>query len=572
MRQYLKYIIGLLIVGVALASCQQEEPSEADFGSIELTHSDLSFDRTASSQEVGVKVCNRCGKAMDWDYTLTPQVEWLKVTQSSDKLTIETKENLSSKERHATVAIMANGLVHRITIAQKGTDLQMNLAQLSDNKLQLPNKGGDKYIQIIGGDIDWNQITTSAEWVTVVPLQESHSIKIVTAHNHSTEPRQAIVTVKKPDASEVRITVVQAGQMKYFVPYQEEHRHMIYKDIIAYEEARGFKAVQIQFGDDDYGTPDALLFETSSPTLPEINYFHRLGSDFVYDQVLIRLPNPDEFREGGGYLNYLKELGYKERYNSKPDSPKLLSPDGFLVASLFFEKRYGEYYVQFNPQYLPDKPHPTFDKLPVYTDEIKKRIYDPSVKYKDIDAWEKSLGSKVLLALPIGKNDPKHPDEMWAAIYQTNQENDVNKQEFRFYEFHLSILRATPEELQSVNVLRLCYNDFERVLFITSPGKFRTTPEFEALAESEGFIFYGMNMDGVNFVNKEKGLKMVVMMYMSPEIFGSKITATIRYEKIPQESGTNATATNSLNMPQETLSSVPARSYNTRNLFNSNYR
>lgn len=564
MRQYLRQLIGLLIVGVALASCQKEEPTEADFGSIVLTHSELSFDRTATSQEVGVKASFPCGKAMDWVYAITPQVEWLTITQSSDKLTIATKDNLSSSERHATVAIMANGLVRRIKVAQKGTDLQLNLAELTDNKLQLPNKGGQKYIEVIDGSIDWGQITSSAEWLSVVPLQDSHTIKLVAAHNHSTEPRQAIVTIKKADASELTITVEQAGQLEYFVPYQEEHKHMIYKDLIAYEEARGFKAVQIQFGDNDFGSPDALLFETSSQKLPEINYFHRLDSDFVYDQVMIRLPNPDEFREDGGYLNYLKELGYKERYNSKPDSPKLLSPDGFLVASLFLEKRYGEYYVQFTPQYLPDKPLPTFDKLPVYTDDIKERIYDSSVKYKDIDAWEKSLGSKVVVEIPIGRNDPQHPDEMWAAIYQTNQETDVNKQEFRFYEFHLSILRATPEELQSVRILRLCFNDHERVIFETSPNKFRTTPEFEALAESEGFIFYGMNMDGVNFVNKEKGLKMVVMMYKSPEIFGAKKTATIRYEKLPQESGTSAVDTNNLQEPQESLNSVPARSYNTR--------
>lgn len=280
---------------------------------------------------------------------------------------------------------------------------------------------------------------------------------------------------------------------------------------------------------------------------------------------MILLSDPTEFREGGGYLHYLKDLGYKERYNSKPDSPKLLSPDGFLVASLFHETRYNEYYVSFKPQYLPDKPLPTFDKLPVYTDEIQKRIYDPSVKFKDISAWEKSLGSKVLIEIPIGNNDPQHPDEMWAAIYQTNQETDVDKQEFRFYEFHLSILRATPEELQSVRILRLCFNDYERVIFETSPGQFRTTPEFEALAEREGFIFYGMNMDGVNFVNKEKGLKMVVLMYVSPEIFGAKKTATIRYEKLPQESGTSAVGTNNQQEPQEILTSVPALRYNTRN-------
>lgn len=566
MRQYIRQLIGLLVAGVALASCQNEQPSETPAGSIELSQSELSFDRSAGMQEVNVKVCNRYGDAIDWIYSITPQVEWLTVTPSDNKLAIATTENLSSKERHATVSVISDdNMVRHITVSQKGTDLQLDLSELSDDKLQLPSMGGAKYLQVIGGEIRWDQITASEEWLEIIPLQDSQSIKLAAPRNHSTEPRQAIVTLKKPDASELIVTVEQAGQLEYFVPYQESHKYMAYKDLVAYEEARGFKVVQIQFGDSDFGSPDALLFETSSQKLPEINYFHSLDSHFVYDYVKILLSDPKEFQEGGGYLQYLKDLGYKERYNSKPDSPKLLSPDGFLVASLFHETRYDEFYVRFNPQYLPDKPLPTFDKLPVYTDEIQKRIYDLRVKFKDISAWEKSLGSKVLIEMPIGNNDPQHSDEMWAAIYQTNHETDVNKQEFRFYEFHLSLLRATPEELQSVRLLRLCYNDYERVIFETSPGQFRTTPEFEALAESEGFIFYGINMDGVNFVNKEKGLKMVVMMYVDPNTFGAEKTATIRYEKLPQESGTSAVATNNPQEPQETLTSVPARKYNTRN-------
>ena len=77
MRHYIRQLIGLLIVGVALASCQKDKPTEADFGSIELSQSELSFDRSAGVQEVNVKVCNRCGDAIDWIYSITPQVECL---------------------------------------------------------------------------------------------------------------------------------------------------------------------------------------------------------------------------------------------------------------------------------------------------------------------------------------------------------------------------------------------------------------------------------------------------------------------------------------------------------------
>ena len=538
MKQHLIRFLGLLLGLSILGACQPKHSEVTPLAKkLQLSATALTFDRAVGTQEVTITSKN----ASEWIYTITPQVEWLTVAQMQNKLTIATTENKSNTERKATIAIIAGTEVAHLAITQKAADLVVDLtAELSSAKsLTLPACGGSTLIEVSANVEEWSIDAPKESWFKATPLKVANAIKVEVERNPLTEAREAELTLKFGDGVEKKIPLQQAGQLRYFAPYSENYWYLIFKDIVQYEEARGFKVIQIQFGEEGMfqDTPNALAFETASDLLPEVAYYQDLGSTRSYDEAYIRITDPDEMREGGGYYQYLKDLGYEERYNSKPDDPKLISPDGFLAARLFFNSKAASYYVVFTAQYMPRKAYPTFDKLPAYPEELQKMIEDRSVRFKDIDKWEKSIGSSSIFTLTAGQaGDKQHPDEMYIAIYNTNpKEEDAEQKQFHFYQFYISALRPTPtpEQLQSIQLAWLCFNDYHKVLFMTSKDKFRTTPEFEALAKKEGYIWHGFQQDGIHFVNKEKGIKMVVMLYIQPDLFGNKYTATIRYEKLP---------------------------------------
>lgn len=57
---------------------------------------------------------------------------------------------------------------------------------------------------------------------------------------------------------------------------------------------------------------------SASPKLPRLKYITRDNSNFAYDEADNRPSDSTEFQAGGGYYNYLKEIGFKEMATSTP--------------------------------------------------------------------------------------------------------------------------------------------------------------------------------------------------------------------------------------------------------------
>lgn len=562
MNRYIRLLIGLLLSGILLASCKQEIPKIVD---LQLSASQLTFDRGTDTQEVAVQASNNMGTEQGWTYAVTPQVEWLKLSASESKLSVSTQENPTGKIRKASIAILTGSTIKHIEVTQKASDLSISIGLNHNdssnddpqaNTLTISTFGDQKLVAINANTEEWSVLPIAEEWLEVIPLRDSNAVKVTAIPNPTNETRQALITISSGETT-ATFTVVQKGQLVYFVPYQENHKKVEFKDLIAHEEARGFKFVSRDFANPSFGSADRFHFITASPKLTRLKYIIREKSDFAFNEVELDLSDPKEFQEGGGYFNYLKDLGYKERYNSKPERPVLIAPDGFLLAKLMQETKIGRYYVQFEPQYVPDRAMPTFNELPYYSAEVEKLLTDNVSKYSEVDAWETTNGSKRIVAINTKDWGTQYADEWFLSIYQTNQESDNSKKEFRFYEYFNSIVdKNNPDKIGLVKSIRLCYNDIEKIIFITSIKdgnvNFRTTPEFEALAEKEGYIFHGMGSNGVSFVNKEKGLKMVVLLFTDKNVFGADKTASIKFEKLPPAKPTTNTA-----IPSTDTSSKP---------------
>lgn len=554
MNTYIRLLIGLLLSSLLLTSCEQEAPKIVD---VQLSTNELTFGRAIETQEVNVVATNICGAPEQWTYTVTPQVEWLKLSANEGKLNVSAEENATGNVRKASIAILAGNAIKHIEVSQKAADLLLNLGlneeqagtTSEERVVVFATAGEEKFVEINTNKEEWSVVPPAEDWLQAVPLRDSYAVKIITQPNPDTTPRRAVITINSGDVS-TSFTVEQKGQLVYFLPYLGNPKKFNLNDLYTYESERGFRFLGVIQSDRRYGNSDEYYFMSASPKLPRLKYITRDNSNFAYDEATIDLSDSTEFQAGGGYYNYLKEIGFKERYNSTPLKPIMVSPDGYLLAKLMYEKKIKRPYVQFERQYVPDVPMPTWDKLPSYPEEVERMHYDNLSMYPEIDAWEIAQGSKSVVAINIRKQfGSRYPDEWYLAIYQTNNETEVSKKEFRFYEFANSFDRPKPvaEKIGLVKSLRLCYNDIEKAIFITDAKKnmFRTTPEFEALAEKEGFIFHGMNDKGVSFVNQEKGLKMVVLMFVDPSIFEASRTVTIRYEKLPPEPNTANAATTS---------------------------
>ncbi|MDO5016890.1 MAG: BACON domain-containing protein [Porphyromonas sp.] len=533
-KLYLTLLIGLLAV-LGTTSCQKDNDIDPYYVEIELSADQLTFDRGVGSQEVEVKV----DEGKSWTVTVTPQVEWVNTSQQGDKLIVAATENTTGVERKVTVNIMAGNNTKRIGVTQASADAIINI---SNDKVSLPACDSETYVEVSTNLSGWTLQTPAEEWLQADALQESKAIKITVTRNPVEKVRQAELKLTFADGSEQIITVEQAGQLRYFVPYNEEHTFLVYKDVINYDQSRGFKMTMFQMGSNDednwFSIPTAIEFQTASEVLPRLIYYQPLGFSLIYENVYVTLTDPKEFiTKEGGYINYLKEIGYTERYGSTEAEPKLISPDGFLVATYNYDKNSDTHYVIFTAQYLPDEPMPTLDELPEYPSEIWNFFEDPSKKYSEVYEWETAQGSEEVTKVDFG-------GIIAFGLFKTNQVDDINLQEYRFYSFYHNYIypRPTEEKLGSVLKVELAYNDYTKIVFDIPENQYKTTPEFEALAAKEGFVFKNIQHDGIHFINEAENMEMVVLKYADEKTFGSEGTATIRYVKLPPKENSETSA------------------------------
>ena len=549
MKKNLFTLLWGLSVGVFLAATggctpdgtQDQTPSEPS--SLELSETELVIGKEATLETVNVTT-----DADAWSFLVTPgEAGWIEVRQTEQTLEVGVKANESTESRHAVITVIAGGLVKKVTLEQSASDLVFffdgQTDEPEDDALVLSALGGEKLLSVRTNDKGWRiqPADESASWLTVHADSDAGIVLLEAERNAEVESREATLSIALSNGTSRQLKVTQAGQLRYFIPYQEDHHAFNYKDVILYESARGNALTFFQMGDDSgwFGsTPDVLTFATSSDVLPRVTYVRDLGFSLVYNYAEFPIKDKSELQEGGGFRKFLESEGYVERSGSTSASPQLESPDGFLFVDVKEPKDSNEEVkVRFTPQILQEKAMPTFKKFPYGVLGSYLHVHNLSWKYPQIDDWElHTVKSTAPLSMPNTYYKPA-ADEMVLKVYKLPVEkSNPEDEDFHWYQFYFTqganrTDAPSPEYLQTVHYYKLVFADYEKIIFLIGDNQFKVTREFKKLAESEGFIFRGIEPAGVVFEKPKDEIRLTVQMDKADEaLFGAPVVAILSYE------------------------------------------
>ncbi len=522
-----------------------KRPSEPS--SLELSKTELVIGKEAALETVNVTT-----DADAWTFLVTPGgADWIEVRQTKQTLEVGVKANESAASRHAVISVIAGGLVKKVTLEQSASDLVFfydGQTDIPEDKLVLSAHGGEKLLSIRTNDKGWRiqPADTGASWLTVHADTEAGIVLLDAERNPEVEARVATLSISLSNGTSQQLTVTQAGQMRYFLPYQEDHYVLNYKDLILFEKERGNALTFFQMGDNSgwWATPDMLTFATSSDVLPRVTYSRDLDFSLVYNYAEFPIADKSEIQEGGGFRAFLESQGYVQRSGSTPASPQFESPDGFLFVDIKeSEDSKGEVKVRFTPQILQSKDMPTFKKFPYGVSETYNHVHNASWKYPQIDAWElNTLKSTSVFSMTNSQYAPAS-SEMLLKVYKLPAEkSNPEDEDFHWYQFYFTQAAdktdaPSPEYVQAVHYSKLVFKDYEKVIFLIGDNQFKVTREFKKLAEADGFIYKGIYQEAIVFDKPKDEIRLFVQMDNQDEaLFGAPVVAILSFEhnKIPQ--------------------------------------
>ena len=542
---------GSSLWGMALAAllfvsggCTREnnanEAEPAAPTTLELSKEELTMGKGAGMETVTIQT-----DAPSWSFIVTPgDASWVTAAQSGSELNITVQPNELPESRKAAITVIAGGLTKQISLEQSSSDLVFNVETgetSEDNSLMFSALGEEKVISVRTNGAGWKveAADPAAPWLTVHADTNAGVIVLRADRNPETKGRTTTLKLTPASGEQVAITLTQAGQVRYYLPYQEERKVLNYKDLILFEKSRGNALTFFQVGDDSgwWAVPDMLTFASSSDVLPRVTYVRDLGFSLVYNYAEFPIADKAEILEGGGFREFLKAEGYIERSGSTEEMPQLESADGFLFVDLKADDETGEVTVRFTPQILQDGPMPSFESFPYGVMDSYSHIYNTEWKYPQVDEWElNTLHSSVTFEI-TNTYYAAASDEMLLKLYQLPEPKaNPEDEDFHWYQFYFqqSSTRTdapSPEFIQAVHYYKLVFKDYEKVIFLIGDNQYKVTKEFRDLAEDNGFVYRGILQSGIVFDKTEDNIRLTVQMDNQDEaLFGAPVVAVLQYE------------------------------------------
>lgn len=549
MNRLIKYsplwllLLLLIPTGCREESTQQPEPEP----SITLSKTEVTLPREGASETLAVSM----PEGEKWSYMLTPQVDWLTVSEGTDQAVVLTATaNEGTTDRAVTVNLFVGGRSARVLVSQTAADL---LLDLPESSITLTPTGERRSIRLSTNSQSWSvaPVADDARWLTVETVPAAGMIYLSASRNTTQAERSTVLTVTSAKGEEKKLEVKQSAPLVHFTPYQDPllRRGIPWRDLIDYEEARGFAFTFMQQGSLDglMPSPDVISFKTTSDRYPYITYFRDLRHDNIYESARIEVTDPEDLRMDGDYMKYLLSIGYKPAYGHQEDNIHLISPDGYFTVTTTYSRTTDHFYVVFTPEYLQSKDMPTFDTLPVGPKGFLDRIDAEAYKYPAIKTWEtETLGSKVLLEVPA-TFDPKRPDDLYSAIFSADKTKSLSPEDYRWYILYFSYpdRGINPGKMvQSVSEGVLLFTDVERLLFYINYSsdprqvKFKTTRELEKLLADNGYTYAGITGGvGMKYVNESLGYVIHIGLMSFKDVDPKQdYVALLRYSRLPKES------------------------------------
>ncbi len=510
---------------------QQSKDEEPELPELKLSIKELSLTKAQSVGNIEVNSVQE-----NWNCMIIPSsATWLTAERKNNEIIVTAQPNTTGTARKAKVMVTSGGTTAYASVTQSASDLVLNL---KEPKVTLNAQNGHKIIEVLGNDDSWTlePLAADVQWLRAESISKSGIIILHYKSNDKDKPRNTTLTIRKRDGSKVLVEVTQIAQLTYFLPYEGNRKDLVFVDLIAHEEKRGFELgtfIKAQKGFLSV-IPDYLQFHTNSSALPTITYTRPLDFKYplMFDKIAVELSDRSEVLKGGGYREWLLSHGFKLMYGSNENEPVFESEDGFYMTKLSKDKFSGVSYLNFIPQLLQDGPMPTFSKYPYVDETLYSHITDPNWKFAQVDAWHTARGDEKTLDVPAPIHKYKHALALYKVKNGAGQELIPEHFWYEFYYITNNTHDPTPEYEESVKLLRLAFNDYKKIIFMVGKHEFKVTREFKALAESEGFIYTGIENRGVSFVNRKRDLRLLIQVAFEPDFLGSEITALLAYERI----------------------------------------
>ena len=378
--------------------------------------------------------------------------------------------------------------------------------------------GGESVVRVESNSSAWAvRSEGGADWLSVSSVPEKGLLLIRATHNTTQEERSAKVILGYEGKEAQEVTVTQAAPLLFFEPFKDDTKELVYRDLIDFEEGRGFVFTFMQIGSKDgfMGSPDVLSFKTTSDLLPQISYFRAVDYDNIYESARVTVETDEMPKEDHPFVQYLLAQGYTKRYDHHEDDVHLVSPDGYFSVRTAYSRQDDNFYFDFTPEYRQDGPLPTFETLPMGPEGMLDRVDKKEVKFPDIDKWETETLKSEQLFVQKANTDPSRPDDVYMALYKTAEDTPEDMRWYTFY-FSYPPRNINPgDKIQSVTDCKLVFRDKSKILFIIDKKtlKFKTTQEFSDLLKANGYEYHGVAPSlGMRYQNAQKGMEVYVML------------------------------------------------------------
>lgn len=537
----------LLLLMLLPIGCREEGRDEpAPEPSITLSKSEVTLPREGSREVLTLTM----PEGEKWSYMLTPQVDWLTVSEGADRTVVLTSlPNDGSVDRAVTVRLFVGGRTASVHVSQSAADLVLDLPASS---ITLTPMGERRSIRLSTNSQSWSvsPLADEAHWLTVETVPVAGMIYLSATRNTTQAERSTVLTVTTPSGATKTLEVKQSAPLVHFTPYRDPllRRGIPWRDLIDYEEARGFAFTFMQRGSlDGYmPSPDVISFKTTGDRYPYITYYRDLRHDNIYESARIEVTDPADLRMDGDYMKYLLSIGYKPTYGHREDNIHLISADGYFTVTTTYSRTTDRYYAVFTPEYLQPGDMPTFATLPVGPKGFLDRIGVEAYKYPEIKTWETgTLGSKILMEVPA-PFDKERPDDLYSAIFRADKDRSLSPEDYRWYILYFSYpdRGIRPGKMvQSASEGVLLFTDVEKVLFFIHYGsdprgvKFKTTRELEQLLGDSGYTYAGVTSGvGMKYVNESLGYVIHIGLMSFKEVDPKQeYVALLRYSRLPKE-------------------------------------
>ena len=476
---YLTPVFATMLLG--LASCAPQNATEPeDEEALSLSESELMFANNGGSKDITV------GGAETWNFISSEGEDgWLQISKSGNSLSVTVAPNPDGNERSASILVVGKDSQAKVSVKQSAADF---ILDFSEGEVMFPTAGGQKVIVVSSNSNEWtfDPIPEEANWLTLSGKGEV--VTLTATANDTYEAREAALTVTSAAGEKRQLTVKQAAQMKYFIPYvPAKGKPYRAVDAVKYEEARGNVLTAYSEPQEFYGTilPGTLSFLTASPVVPYLDYVTAEVGLPIYSEADVYVMYADESKaELKEFVAFVKENGFTA---TNDDETEFANAEGTMTLTFDVASFTDGFIAKFTPVIAkPEQPgeFPTWETMPMGLKGVFEMIQNPEFDVNDLIALEAAAGSK----MTTEEKSEADGTSITYQMYETGKTDKMNEAMRDYFWGDPADPELDPAAVGVMSEYHMYFFDIACAYWLNG-NKPVMTNEFEKLLKDEGYVF-----------------------------------------------------------------------------------